>query len=60
MRRLAIVLPGDTLVDSLATTRIHRVAHRTTLVTDGGDRSSLCSSIAMRTGNGRYGSAIRG
>lgn len=54
MRRLATILAGDTLVDRLATTRIHRITGCTTLVTDGRDRGSLCSAIAMRTGNGSY------
>ena len=54
MGRLPTILPGATLVESLAATRIYPVAGRTTLVTDGRDRSSLCSSIALRTGNGSY------
>jgi predicted ATPase with chaperone activity len=55
-RRLTAILPVMTLAEAIETTRIHRVAGltcgRTTLVTYRPDRGSLCSSIAMRTGNG--------
>jgi magnesium chelatase family protein len=55
-RRLTTILPARTLAEAIKTTRIHRVAGltggRTTLVTYQPDRGSLCSSIAMRTGNG--------
>jgi hypothetical protein len=48
-----------TLAEAIETTRIHSIAGRTgermALVTTRPDRCSLCSSIAMRTGNGRYG-----
>jgi hypothetical protein len=44
--------------EALDTTRIPRVTGLTgahmTLVTNRPDRGSLCSSIAMRTGNGSY------
>jgi magnesium chelatase family protein len=57
-RRLPTILPAMTLAEANETTRIHRVAGltggRTTLVTYQPDRGSLCSSIAMRTGNGSY------
>jgi magnesium chelatase family protein len=57
-RRLPTILPAMTLAEAIETTRIHRVAGltggRTTLVTYQPDRGSLCSSIAMRTGNGSY------
>jgi hypothetical protein len=53
------ILPAMTLTATLGTTRIHRMAGLTgdctTLVTNRPDRGSLCSSIAMRTGNGSYG-----
>ena len=55
-RRLTTILPMMPLSEAMETTRIHSVAgltgDRTTLVTNGRDRGSLCSSIAMRTGNG--------
>ena len=54
VRRLTTILPARTLAEAFETTRIHRVAgrtgDRTALVTNGRDRSSLCSSIATRTG----------
>jgi magnesium chelatase family protein len=57
-RRLPTILPAMTLAEAIETTRIHRVAGltggRTTLVIYPPDRGSLCSSIAMRTGNGSY------
>ena len=57
-RRLPMILPAMTLAGAIETTRIHRVAGftggRTTLVTYQPNRGSLCSSIAMRTGNGSY------
>ena len=53
-RRLTTILPAMTLAEAIETTRIHSVAGHTTLVTNGRDRSSLCSSIAVRTGNGSY------
>jgi magnesium chelatase family protein len=63
-RRLTTILPAMTLAEALETTRIHRVAgrtgDRTALVTTRPDRCSLCTSIAMRTGNGSYDRAIRG
>jgi hypothetical protein len=55
-RRLPTILSARTLAEAIKTTRIHRVAGltggRTTLVTYQTDRGSLCSAIAMRTGNG--------
>jgi magnesium chelatase family protein len=58
-RRLTTILPAMTLAEAIETTRIHSIAGRTgdrmALVTTRPDRCSLCSSIAMRTGNGRYG-----
>jgi hypothetical protein len=63
-RRLTPIMPAMTLAEALETTRIHRVAgltgERTALVTNRRDRSSLCSSIAMLTGNGSYAFAVRG
>jgi magnesium chelatase family protein len=63
-RRLTTILPAMSLAEALETTRIPRVASltgaRTALVTTRRDRSSLWSSIAMRTGNGSYDFAIRG
>ena len=59
-RRLTTILPAMALAEAIETMRIHRVAGRSILVTDGRDRSSLCSSIAMCTGNGSYDFAIRG
>jgi magnesium chelatase family protein len=63
-RRLTTILPAMTLAEAIETTRIHRVAgltgDRTALVTNWRNRSGLCSSIAMRTGNGSYDFAIRG
>jgi magnesium chelatase family protein len=57
-RRLTTILPAMTLAEAIETTRIHRVAgltgDRTTAVTNRRDRGSLCSSIAMRTGNSSY------
>jgi predicted ATPase with chaperone activity len=53
-RRLTTILPAMSLAEVIKTTHIHRVAGRRPLVTDGRDRSSLCSSIATRTGNGSY------
>ena len=58
--RLTTILPAMPLAEAIETTRIHRVAGHPTLVTNWPDRGSLCSSIAMRTGNGSYDSAIRG
>jgi hypothetical protein len=53
-----------TLAEAIETTRIARVTgltgDRIALVTARRDRSSLWSSIAMRTGNGSYDFAIRG
>jgi hypothetical protein len=47
-----------TLAEAIETTRIHRVTGRngarTTVVANRRDLGSLCSSIAMRTGNGSY------
>jgi hypothetical protein len=55
-RRLTTILPAMTLAEAIETTRIHRVAGLTgdctALVTNRPDCGSLCSSIAMRTGNG--------
>jgi predicted ATPase with chaperone activity len=63
-RRLTTILPAMTLAEAIETTCIHRVAgvtgDRTAVVTNRRDRSSLCSSIATRTGNGSYDFAIRG
>ena len=63
-RRLTTILPAMTLAEALETTRLRRVASptgdRTALVTTRRDRSSLWSSMAMRTGNSSYDSAIRG
>jgi magnesium chelatase family protein len=63
-RRRPTFLPAITLAEALETTRIPRVAGRTggrtALVTARRDRSSLWSSIALRTGNGNYDFAIRG
>jgi predicted ATPase with chaperone activity len=63
-RRLTTILPAMTLPKAIETTCIQRVAgltgDRTALVTTRPDRCSLCSSIAMRTGNGSYDFAIRG
>ncbi len=62
-RRLTTILPAMTLAEAIETTCIHSVAglsrDRTALVTNRPDRGSLCSSIAMRTGNGSYDFAIR-
>jgi magnesium chelatase family protein len=62
-RRLTTILPAMTLAEAIETTRIHRVAGltgaRTAVVTTRRDRSSLWSSMAMRTGNGSDGFAIR-
>jgi hypothetical protein len=60
MRRLTTILPAMTLAEAIEMTHIHSVAGRSILVTDGRDRSSLCSSILMCTGNGSYDFAIRG
>jgi Magnesium chelatase, subunit ChlI len=55
-RRLTTIRPAMTLAEAIETTRIHSVAgligERTALVTTRPDCSSLCSLIAMRTGNG--------
>ena len=55
-RRLTTIVLALSLAEALETTRMHRVAGRTgahmTLVTRRPDRGSLCSSLAMRTGNG--------
>ena len=55
-RRLTTILPAMTLGEAIETTRFHRVAGRTgactALVTTRRDRSSLESSMTMRTGNG--------
>ena len=63
-RRLTTILPVMSLAEAIETTRIHRVAglsgDRTALVTNRRDRSSLRSSVAMRTGNGSDDFAIRG
>ena len=63
-RQLTTLLPAMTLAVAMETTRIHRVAgrtgDRTILVTARRDRSSLWSSMAMRTGNGSDDFAIRG
>lgn len=58
------ILPAMTFTDAVATPRPHRVAgligRCTALVTARRDRSSLWSSMAMRTGNGSYDFSIRG
>ena len=62
-RRLTTLLPAMTLAEAIETMRIHSVAgrtgDRTSVVTNGRDRGGLRSSIATRTGNGSYDSAIR-
>jgi predicted ATPase with chaperone activity len=55
-RRLTTIPPAMSLAEALETTHIHNVAGltgaRTAVVTTRLDCGSLCSSIAMRTGNG--------
>ena len=46
-RRLTTILPAMTLAEAIETTRIHRVARRTTLVTHRRECSSLCSSMLL-------------
>jgi predicted ATPase with chaperone activity len=62
-RRLTTILPAMTLAEAVETTHIHGIAgrtgDRTAVVTTRRDRRSLWSSMAMRTGNGSYGFAIR-
>lgn len=58
-RRLTPLLPAMTLAEVIETTRIHSVAgltgDHTALITSWPDVDSLCSSIAMCTGNGSCG-----
>jgi hypothetical protein len=52
-----------TLAEALETTRIHRVAGltngRAAVITTRPFRGGLCDSLAMSTGNCRYGEAVR-